>query len=121
MRKPLADLSEICDSLVIIEEGKTVVAGTLDEIRGRLSARMRACVECVSAPGAFAAWLSEREGVHDVIEEASKVRFSWEHDKQALAELVAAAAGDGHRFCSLTLEHADVEDVFLSFTRGIVS
>jgi ABC-2 type transport system ATP-binding protein len=117
----LADLSEVCDSLVIIEEGRTVVAGTLDEIRSRLSPRLKACVETTSDPERLGAWLGTREGVHDVKVEASKVRFSWDGDKQGLSELIAAVATDGHRFCSVTLEHADVEDVFLSFTRGIVS
>lgn len=117
----LADLSEVCDSLIIIEEGKTVVAGTLEEIRNRLGARLHAVIETVSDPARLVAWLAARRGVRDVTEEAGKVRFAWDDDRQALAELVAALCADGHRFCSMTLERAGVEDVFLSFTKGIVS
>lgn len=117
----LADLSEVCDSLVIIEEGKTVVAGTLEEIRNRLSARMRVRIEVVSDAAALVAWLGAREGAQEVAVEGDEIRFAWDSDRQALAELIAAMTADGHRPCAVSLEKAGVEDVFLSFTRGIVS
>ena len=117
----LSDLSEICDSLVILEEGRTVVAGTLDEIRRSLGSRLSVAMDAVSDAQAMVDRLAAAPGVHDARISEGRVRFGFEGDRHALAELVAALAGAGHRFASVEPESADVEDVFLSFTRGIVS
>ncbi len=117
----LSDLTEICDSLVILEDGRTVVAGTLDEIRRGLGTHLSVSVDAVSDPHALVARLGSAEGVHEPRVSEGRVRFGFEGDRHALAELVAVLAAEGHRFCAVEPESADVEDVFLSFTRGIVS
>lgn len=119
----LADMEEICDRVAILEHGRLVGHGTLDELTEALQDRSPAGSWVVrvgpgSQDGAISA-LAAAPGISDVVLEEDGLRFRSEAESAnpALAALVAA----GIEVVELRAEGPRLEDVFLQRTRGTIA
>ena len=123
----LAEVADICTSIGIIENGRLVATGNVDEMMARLRGHrliaMRFVPGLVADPDSVAVWAKAQPGVLAVaIEEGnplpSGLRIDFGGDDQALSELLAGAIGRGLPVLSFTEERGDLEDVFLQVTQG---
>lgn len=117
----LSDLSEICDSLAIVEQGRTVVQGTLEEIRASFGPGLEVAIEAIEDVEAFEAALIGMEAVSGLSVDGQWLRFSFDGSRRELAEMLRDLAASGRLFCNVETGRADVEDLFLRLTRGVVS
>ena len=115
----LADLQEICTAVAIIEVGRVVWSGSLEEGRSALESR-RATVEVAEedAPRALEA-IRKLAPVESA--EASRGRIDVKLKGAAGNEILAALLEAGVEVQAWSVDRKDLEDIFLERTRGIVS
>jgi len=115
----LADLQEICTAVAIIEVGKVVWSGSLEEGRSALESR-RATVDVSEedAPRALAAIrsLPSVEGA-EAVRGKIEVKLKGAAGNEILAALIEARV----EVQAWSVDRKDLEDIFLERTRGIVS
>jgi ABC-2 type transport system ATP-binding protein len=116
----LAELSETCDSVVLIEQGRLVVEGAIDEIGRKLQAHRTVEVRTTSDPEAAERYLATQPMVLDVRPTERGVRFDFEGDETDLADLLARLVGEGHRVHDFRHVETGLEEIFLRTTNGRV-
>ena len=128
----LSEVADICTSIGIIDNGRLVAAGNVDEMMRQLRAHRPITARLV--PGAAGAaeaaeWLRGQADVQSVSvagEDAGApagpaLRFDFGGDDAALSSLLARMVGRGLPVVTLSEERGDLEDVFMQVTRGAVS
>ena len=116
----LTELSTICDTVGIIEAGKLVAAGDIDDIlKGLRPARefTVSLLDAADAPRAEAL-LRKQVGVKGVAADGPSLRLSIEAGDPEIAALVEILAAERVRIVSFREEMADLETAFMALTRG---
>ena len=98
-----AEVEKLADRVTIIREGRTVEAGTLDELRHLTRTQVSAVLDDPAA-------LDEVEGVYDLHADGNHLAFSVDTD--ALPKVLSALAA--HRVQGLTANPPSLEELFLS-------
>ncbi|MFW0795806.1 ABC transporter ATP-binding protein [Gordonia sp. CPCC 205515] len=99
----LAEVEELCETITIIRAGKTVLSGTLAELRHLRRSRVTATLESGAAD------LGGVDGVHDFSVEGDTATFTV--DDTGLADVTRALAHHGVR--TLAVEPPSLEELFL--------
>jgi ABC-type multidrug transport system ATPase subunit len=107
----LVEVEHICDRVGVIRAGKLAAEGTVDELRGKDTLRIRA--EPLEAARAAIANL---EFVERIEVDGDSMRLST--DPARTAEINRALVGAGIAVSELHWERAALEEVFLELTRG---
>ena len=116
----LTELAEVCDSVGIIEQGKLLATGSVDEIQ-RQHANTRELVLRILARGAEAATeIIEIPGTANVVVDGELVRFEFRGSIGDQAALVAQLVHRGFEIAEITSRKKSLEDVFLQVTEGLV-
>ncbi len=130
----LTELAEMCDVVGIIEQGKLLAVGTVDEIqrgKGSRASRGESAETHVLAPrivrvrnlnGAAEVkeWLASREEISDVEVDGDLLVFSHMGDQESEADLLKALIENGFRIAEFGSKAKSLEDVFLQVTEGRV-
>lgn len=126
----LADVAELCSRVGIMESGKLVALGTLDQLHQRLMPHRLvhvALLNTVPAEDAQAV-LASLPGVASVRPREGFIRADWTMfeaeflgDDEALRSLLAGLLEKGLPVVHFSEETQDLEEVFMRATRGIVS
>jgi ABC-2 type transport system ATP-binding protein len=116
----LSELGEFCNKLGIIERGKLLVSGTIDDLMARARAHPVIAIQVVGEVEPAMAALQDDPRV-DKVERRSGQLFVTLHDPDLhhhfLVEKLVARHVKVH---SVTPEQLKLEDVFLRLTKGIV-
>jgi ABC-2 type transport system ATP-binding protein len=117
----LSELAEVCTSIGIIERGRLVVAGPVEEVLARAgfgnSVRVRVEGEVEGAMEA----LKEMTGVKQVEEEEGEIRVLLESGRDGVPEVAALLVSRGFRLRHLEAEQIGLEEAYLRLTEGVVS
>lgn len=124
----LSELAEMCDRLAIIEKGRLLAYGSVDEIRHRSSRNVqqneessaRIMVRVLSNSAEVGQFLSAQEGLSDVVVDGELIRFRHSMTRQSQVALLKQLVDHGFEVCEFTSESTSLEDVFLAVTRGEV-
>jgi len=117
----LSELGEMCDSVVIIEEGRVRAHGTVSGITDDLrTSEMHVFARALCGAETLEKALLEQPGVGSARVERDGVVFAFEGDEHQLAHLVVELVRRELRVIEITPEGIDLEDVFLSLTEGRV-
>ncbi len=122
----LAEVADICTSIGIIENGRLVATGNVDEMMARLRGHrliaMRFVSDAAVDANEAANWLRSRPGVLSATAESgnpsSGLRLDFNGDDQALSDLLAGAIAHGLPVIGFNEERGDLEDVFLQVTQA---
>ncbi len=122
----LAEVADICTSIGIIENGRLVATGNVDEMMARLRGHRLIAMRFVSGAAVdaneAANWLRGRPGVLSATAESgnpsSGLRLDFNGDDQALSDLLAGAIAHGLPVIGFNEERGDLEDVFLQVTQA---
>ncbi len=123
----LSEVADICTSLAILEAGRLVVYGDMEEMRRQLRTHRLIQMRVLGPLEPLLEMLLHREQVLSTVsgEEAElpadTVRFDFAGDDGDLSQLLADAVAAGIRVLSFSEEDGDLEDVFLQVTRGVVN
>lgn len=124
----LTELAEVCTHVGIIERGRLLASGAINEIMQRLHPARTLRIGLLSdAPSAIAA-LDGADGVLDVLQEdtiagyaGTTLRVRFEGDEQLMSELLTRLISAGAIVYSFAEEQSDLEDIFLRVTQGLVA
>lgn len=123
----LSEVADICTSLAILEAGRLVVYGDMEEMRRQLRTHRLIQMRVLGPLEPLLELLLHREQVLSTVsgEEAElppdTVRFDFSGDDSDLSQLLADVVAAGIRVLSFSEEDGDLEDVFLQVTRGVVN
>ncbi len=117
----LTELAEICDTVGIIERGKLIALGSVDEIQGGLRSDTNLVeVRVLSGVDGLPDWLSKRPSVSEVKVEGSLVRFVLAGDETDEADVLKEMIHDGFRVVAFGARQRTLEDAFMQVTKGLV-
>ncbi len=116
----LSELEEICDHVGIIEHGRLVFSGTMDDVRRRVGIHNKVRVQVASDHDRAVEILSALPGIEDVKLADGEIAVTFT-DTQGAEGLVAKTLVAGNiDLIALVPEHIKLDDAFLHLTKGIV-
>jgi ABC-2 type transport system ATP-binding protein len=116
----LTELAEVCDKIGIIETGRLLAVGTVDEISARSETVSRVEVRTFGDSRSLVEWLEMRNDVSDIIVDGSLVTLNHEGGPQEQAVLLKEIIEAGIEILEYASKTKSLEDVFLHVTEGRV-
>jgi len=116
----LTELAEICDGAVIIEHGKILMAGRVGELLTDNASRRVALIRVLSDSEELYRELLQTPGVEAARLNGDEVMAELNGDDEALCALLATLVGRGHRVIEFKQQRANLEEIFMSVTKGDV-
>jgi ABC-2 type transport system ATP-binding protein len=117
----LAELSETCDYVVVIENGKIVVGGSIQDVSRGVQLERRVIVRPLGDVEPLQRFALTQPHVRDVRAVEGRVEFVFDGEDEDLADLLARAIGGGLRVLEFSQRGAGLEDIFLHATKGVNS
>ena len=120
----LTELAEMCDSVGIIEQGKLLATGSVEEIERQQAHTRELVIRILGSKdkpqGDIAIVLQARPEIENVVVDGELVRFAFSGDVHDQAALVAMLVNQGFQVAEVTSRKKSLEDVFLHVTEGLV-
>lgn len=116
----LSELTEICHGVVIIERGRVLETGTVAEIKSRLQATLKLVIQPLENLEGVKRELQQLPMVEGVHEEVNELMVSVDGDEKTGAEILTTLIQKGFRLSEFRQESVDLEDIFMSITKGEV-
>jgi ABC-2 type transport system ATP-binding protein len=117
----LTELADCCTSIGILERGKLLLHGPIDEVYRRIQRNRRVEVRFLAEQERGLALLRKQPGFVDLQIDGPKVVAEIAADEHQLAALVDEMVRDGVRFHSFADLDPTLEDVFMLVTKGAVN
>jgi ABC-2 type transport system ATP-binding protein len=116
----LTELAEMCDRVGIIEQGKLLATGTVDEIQQGFTPHCEVRVRVLGGGQPLCDWLAGRSDVENIFVDGELVRFSHAGGREAQADFLRELILAGFRITEFGSQQKTLEDVFMHVTRGAV-
>lgn len=114
----LAELSEFCTSVGIMERGELRLSGRVDEIASRLKPHTTVEVEIVTRPEGLEALLEQKAYVRDFRLDGDRLEVDVDGGREERADLASSLVGAGGRFSTFSVRKDNLEDLFIQITGG---
>lgn len=123
----LTELGEICDSACIIEAGRILAWGTIDELQqrqrealGKATTRSM-LVRSLGDQAGLEKWLLQQPFVTQAAPQGTQfISFEYEGDDQARSELLKRLIVEGFPIVDFQCKSESLEDAFMNITKGIM-
>ena len=112
----LTELSEMCDTVTVIDKGHIVASGTVQEIVNSLRPRRMLSVRLARPDTRLERFLLEQPGVTAVHETGAQAQFELEGDDEAQVALIGRLVSSGFAVLEVSARNIDLEDVFIEIT-----
>jgi ABC-2 type transport system ATP-binding protein len=121
----LHELAELCTSVGIIEQGKLLFSGKVDDILARAKVGQRIHLEVTQRSEDAATLLRSVDGIRcvDVVTENGQTRIDVTIDSDSaldVSELPNRLIAQGFRITSMQAEQVNLETAFMRLTKGLV-
>jgi ABC-2 type transport system ATP-binding protein len=116
----LTELAEMCDTVAVIERGRILATGTVQEILERVRKRRLLSVRVAGAATNLERMLIEQPGVTNVHDIGDRWQFELEGGDAEQAQLVGRLVAAGIPVLEFAAHGADLEDLFIEITEGRV-
>jgi len=116
----LSELEEICDHIGIIEHGRLVFSGTLEEIRPKLGIQSKVRVKVLNNQDKAVELLSALPQIREVQALAEYIAVTFHDGQQTDGIIARTLVNGGVDIISLQPERFKLDDAFLKLTEGIV-
>jgi ABC-2 type transport system ATP-binding protein len=116
----LTELAEMCDSVGIIEQGKLLATGSVEEIQHEQALHRELTIRVLDRADEAAASLRGEPGVVDPLVDGELVRFEFAGEMKDQAALIARLVSEGFEIVEVQSHKKSLEDVFLHVTEGLV-
>ncbi|MCA9911547.1 MAG: multidrug ABC transporter ATP-binding protein, partial [Anaerolineae bacterium] len=124
----LADVSEICSHIGIVEAGEIIAQGSMEDMRAQIQPHreITVTVRDQDAIESVKSIVSGVEGVIDVIElepraGRQRLRIDYTGDDEGVADLNRRISAAGVAILGFAEETKDLESMFMRVTKGIVT
>jgi len=110
----LSELAEMCSSLCVMNHGRLLAAGTVDEVRNQLGSTERTLTVTLLGPHeAASAWLGGQPAVHDLRAAGQQVIFGFTGSDEAQADLIEGLLRLGVRMRAFEEKRTSFEDILV--------
>lgn len=116
----LTELAEMCDRVGIIEQGRLLATGTVEEIQRQQRKHSEVRVRVLGGGQGLSQWLGARDDVQNIRLDAEYVVFSHEGDRESEVALLREMVLAEFPVLEFGSHQVTLEDVFLQVTRGYV-
>jgi len=116
----LSELEEICDHIGIIEHGRLVFSGTMEEIRQRMGVQSKVRVRVANNQQRAIELLSALPDVQDVQSTGVYIAVTLRKDQNTDGIIAHALVNGGIDIVSLEPQQVKLDEAFLQLTKGIV-
>jgi ABC-2 type transport system ATP-binding protein len=116
----LSDLEEICTSIAIMEKGRLLRIGKLEEVMRDGKAVRRYRLRLAEPGFGLAMWLAGRQGITGVVSEPASAQFALDGGDAALAELVKDLVAAGAPVCGVQEVVETLERLYSRISSGEV-
>ncbi|MBI1901841.1 MAG: ABC transporter ATP-binding protein [Planctomycetia bacterium] len=116
----LSELAEMCDVVAIIEQGKLLAVGSVDDIEKAQPGRNSVQVRVLSGAEGLAAWLTARGGVFEMDVSGDRLTFVHDGDLAAESALLKEIVLAGFPVVAFGTRKKTLEQVFMQVTEGRV-
>jgi ABC-2 type transport system ATP-binding protein len=116
----LTELSEMCDLVTVIERGKILATGTVQQILESVRPRRVLSMRLAAKNDRLEQFLLEQPGVFNVHEAGERIQFEFEGDDGEQAAILARLVMSGFEVLEFNALSADLEDLFIENTNGHV-
>jgi ABC-2 type transport system ATP-binding protein len=116
----LTELTEICNGVVIIERGKILETGTIDEVLKKSAPRRTVAIRLLDAQQTplLLKELLQTPFVEQARQVGAEVHFESAGDDSAPCEILAQLVGKQFKIIEFRQTKADLEDIFMTVTKG---
>ena len=114
----LTELTEICSGVVIIERGKILATGTMEEVLRKSSPRRTIAIRVLGDSEALRRELLQTPRADNVRQVAEEVHVDVDGGEEAACEVLAALVGRGFKIAEFKQTKANLEDIFMNVTKG---
>lgn len=116
----LPELSEMCTSIGIIERGKMVISGTVEEIMQKISQKRSIRIKVLDSPESAVKLLQEQVSIGKITVRNDHIEAEFDGDRTQLAEILRNMVRNGIPVVSFSEVESSLENIFLQVTGGEV-
>ena len=124
----LADVAEICTRIGIIEAGRLVAVGSLEDLQQHLIPHRQITITVLEHVQGAISLLQQQPGVLGIKELVGNhasgslsIRFDFQGDDTALSAILSALVQSGIPVVNFSEQHRDLEELFMRTTQGLVT
>jgi ABC-2 type transport system ATP-binding protein len=123
----LSEVADICTEIAILEAGRLIAHGDMEEMKKQLRAHRLIQVKVLGDLGPIQEFLLQNTAVHGITPPGEAdlphdtIQFDFGGNDETLSNLLAQMVSQGIRVVAFHEETGDLEDVFLQVTQGIVN
>jgi ABC-2 type transport system ATP-binding protein len=110
----------MCDLVTVIEKGKILATGTVQDILERIRQRRILCVRLAGRHEGLERFLVEQAGVLNVHDAGGRVEFEFAGGDDDQVSLVSRLVAAGFPVLEFSARNAGLEDLFIEITEGRV-
>jgi ABC-2 type transport system ATP-binding protein len=116
----LTELAEMCDVVTVIEKGRILATGTVQEILQGVRRRRVLSVRLAKSNDGIERFLLEQPNVLNIHEAGGRVQFEFDCGDDDQVALIGRLVAAGFPVLEFTAHGADLEDLFIEITEGRV-
>lgn len=110
----LSELAEMCTSICVMNKGKLLASGSVDEVRRILGRAERALtLSLIDRHDEAGRWLSKQEGVTNVAAKMNEISFHFAGTQEQQAALVTGLIGQEMKITLFTEQKSSFEDILI--------
>ncbi|KPU27690.1 ABC transporter [Caloranaerobacter sp. TR13] len=114
----LPELSELCTSLCVMEQGKIVISGTFDEIMNRVEGRKTIKIKVLESVDEAITFLSEETLVSSIKNSGNEIEFAFNGNEKDMANILKKLVTRHIPVVYFKQEELNLEEVFMKVTKG---
>ncbi len=114
----LAELSETCHGVIVIERGQLVTAGTIEEVAAEIGDRQRVRIRLIGSPEAAEKFFLTQPHVRGAEALQEELILDYDGDDEDLADMLTRATQNGLRISECHRLAANLEQIFMQTTSG---
>ncbi|TZE81462.1 ABC transporter ATP-binding protein [Calorimonas adulescens] len=111
----MEEIEEICDSVAIMDRGKVIASGTVEELHG-LAGSLDTIYIKTEEPVSDLSFLKHLQSIENSYADGNTTVISVAHSKEALSSIILAFTRAGHDIRSVDMLKPNLETVFLKLT-----
>jgi ABC-2 type transport system ATP-binding protein len=117
----LPELAGLCNKIAIIEDGKLVTYGSMDEIHAQMAGGTRLVVEVCEDAADCCGFLTGIESVVNVAEADGTIEAVYQGAEGEEWQVLTALVNEGFKVRGFAEEEIDLETIYVRSTRGLGS
>ncbi len=109
----LTEMTEFCTAVAVMERGRMVVSGKIEEVHRRVMGASLLAVEVIGPPEPFLEIIGQERAAGPVIFREGRHEFRFAGNAEAAADLLARLVGAGVRVSSFSRRKEGLEELFM--------